>query len=88
MKAEHENVSPSGSGVAVSEMPTTRSWLFLIGHSTALFVPPSVPRSMTVPGIHSAACTAPVEVLRPPATQPRLLMPLAKAWSPPSVPVS
>lgn len=88
MKAPQEKVSPSGSAVAVSEMPTTRPWLFLTGHSTALLVPPRVPRSMTVPGLHSAACSPPPASAEPPEIQPSSLMPLPKPLPPPSVPVS
>src|SRR5580700_172909 len=88
MNAEQENVSPLGSGVAVSEMPTASPWLFLMGHSIALFMPPRVPRSSTLPGIESVACRAPLALSDAPVTQPRLLMPAPKANSPPRVPVS
>ena len=54
-------------------MPVTMPRMFLTGHSTALFGPPSVPRSVRTPLRHSVACRLwlPCRFERP-ATQPRL----------------
>src|ERR1700686_5640825 len=65
--------SPSGFMSAVSVIPTTWPLLFLFGHPTALFGPPSVPRSSGTP-THSSACSLLAVAKASPVIQPMLLM--------------
>src|SRR5690606_25398489 len=55
-KNEQLHNSPLGSFSAVSATPTTIPRLLFTGHSTALFGPPSVPRSVGLPSRHTVAC--------------------------------
>src|SRR5436305_1010616 len=66
-------------------MPTTRPELLFTDQVTALLGPPRVPRSVRAPSRHSAAC----RILLPakfeyPASQPGLLMLLARLFVPPN----
>src|SRR5919108_113920 len=86
MNAAQLHDSPSGSGLDVSEIPTTAraAWL---GQATALLTagPPSAPRSRLWPPRHNAACTtrSPGSVDRP-LIEPAASMLLAPAALPPS----
>src|SRR5262249_2514223 len=84
--AEQLHSSPSGSRSAVSATPEIKPRLFLTGQRTALFGPPSVPRSIWKnPNSQSDArmIWSPAR-LDWPDTQNRLLM-LLPALAPPSV---
>src|SRR5580698_7700229 len=82
-----QKFSPNGSGVVVSDTPSISPKMFLLGKSTALFGPPSVPRSTVAPYSQRVACCAafPVNSLAP-VTHPRSLIPLPEPKVPPSVP--
>ena len=53
--AEQLQRSASGSGSAVCAIPLMMPRTFFTGHSTTLFGPPSVPRSVIDPSLHSVA---------------------------------
>ena len=78
-------VSIFGSASAVCEMPVSTPRVFFTGQSTALFGPPSVPRSVSVPLSHSVAWMLWLLLTRErPATHPRLLMLVPRLEVPPS----
>src|SRR4030095_11804898 len=86
--AEPLHSSPNGSRAAVSAIPTTTPELLSPDHTTLLFGPPSVPRSVIAPSRHSAAWrTVLLGRLEKPATPPRLLMASPRLAVPPSVEV-
>src|SRR6266478_2231018 len=87
---QHEKFSPRGSVSVVSEIPTITPLLFLAGHATALFNPPSsVPRGMVNPCTQSVATDVASPARLPaPVIQPRSLMLLALPAVPPSSPSS
>src|SRR3954454_13345345 len=85
--AEQLQFSPKGSMALLSKKPEMRPRLFLTGQPTALFGPPRVPRSSTVPSRQRVAwvVASPGWFERPDA-QPRLLMAFAPLLVPPRVP--
>src|SRR6266852_6373863 len=54
-KAAQLHLSPNGSRLGVSAIPTT-AWSLWFGQATELFGPPSVPRSNISPSAQTTAC--------------------------------